>query len=104
MGGRAETQKFLRLFMMPDMDHCMGGKGAWTIDYLDYLESWVEKDRAPDAMIGSHIADYPGADGRTPDGAAQFTRPVFPYPFRAQYKGTGNPNDAASFKRVGAVG
>jgi feruloyl esterase len=104
MGGRADTQKFLRLFMIPDMDHCMGGKGAWAIDYLDYLETWVERGRAPDMMIGSHVVDYPGPDGRVPDGAPQFTRPVFPYPFRAQYKGSGDPNDAANFKRVGAGG
>jgi len=29
-----------------------------------------------------------------------FTRPVYPYPIRARYKGTGDPNDAASFLPV----
>jgi feruloyl esterase len=26
-----------------------------------------------------------------------FTRPVYPYPTRAKYKGKGDPNDAANF-------
>jgi feruloyl esterase len=54
MGGRAATQNFLRLFMVPDMDHCKGGKGPWSIDYLSYLEKWVEQGKAPDMMIGTH--------------------------------------------------
>jgi len=29
-----------------------------------------------------------------------FTRPVYPYPLHAKYKGTGDPNDAANFAPV----
>lgn len=100
MGGRAATQGFLRLFMVPDMDHCAGGKGPWAIDYLSYLADWVEQGRAPDVMTGAHYSDDPGfraADGATP----RFTRPIYPYPLRARYKGRGDPNSAASFKPVG---
>jgi feruloyl esterase len=103
MGGRASTQNFLRLFMIPDMDHCAGGKGAWTIDFLAYLENWVEKGKAPDVMTGAHYSDDPMAHmipNLAGTATAQFTRPVFPYPLRAQYKGTGDPNSAASFKAV----
>lgn len=99
MGGRAATQDFLRLFMVPDMDHCAGGKGPWAIDYLSYLTDWVEQGHAPDVMIGAHYSDDPSfraADGATP----QFTRPIYPYPLRAKYKGKGDPNNAASFKPV----
>jgi hypothetical protein len=100
MGGRASTQDFLRLFMVPDMDHCMGGKGPWTIDYLDYLEKWVEQDNAPAALIGAHFTDDPMAHHIPASAKPEFTRPIFPYPLAAKYKGSGNPNDAANFKAV----
>lgn len=101
MGGRAATQSFLRLFMIPDMDHCMGGKGPWSIDFLGYLEKWVEQGKAPELMIGAHYTDDPMAHREFDSSEARFTRPIFPYPLRAQYKGTGDPNSASSFKAVG---
>lgn len=107
MGGRAATQSFFRLFVVPGMNHCTGGAGAFAIDYLTYLEAWVEKGTAPDVMIGSHVSDisYTAAHFLTfpLDGEAHvtFTRPVYPYPILARYKGSGDPNDAANFKAVG---
>lgn len=96
MGGRAQTDDFLRLFLVPGMDHCSGGKGAWDIDYLAYLETWVERGKAPDVMIGKHEVDYTMGD--LPHDR-RFSRPVYPYPLVARYKG-GDPNSAASFKPV----
>jgi feruloyl esterase len=90
MGGPAATQKFFRLFMIPGMGHCGGGAGALHIDYVSYLDNWVEKGEAPKVMVGSHN----GAHG------VEFTRPVYPYPIQARYKGTGNPNRAANFEPV----
>jgi Tannase and feruloyl esterase len=89
MGGRAATEEFYRLFMVPGMGHCAGGAGAWSIDYLSYLEKWVEQGRAPKELVGRH-----------PAGAASFTRPVYPYPLWAKYQGSGNPNSASSFVAV----
>lgn len=100
MGGRDSTQSFLRLFMVPDMDHCGAGKGPWAINYLDYLEKWVEQGKATDVMIGAHYTDEPMSDKKFDLTKPQFTRPVFPYPLRAQYKGAGDPNSASSFKAV----
>src|ERR1700722_9430751 len=103
MGGRAATQNFFRLFMIPGMDHCSGGAGAFAIDYLSYMEAWVEKGQAPDKLIGAHINDLTWSDAfglpfpldaKTP---IAFTRPFYPYPTRAVYKGHGDPNDAANF-------
>lgn len=108
MGGRAATQGFFRLFMIPGMDHCTGGAGAFAIDYLSYLEAWVERGAAPEKMIGAHIDNMSWSDAfsfpfpldpkTTP---VAFTRPVFPYPAYAKYRGTGDPNDAANFISVG---
>ncbi|MBI3949855.1 MAG: tannase/feruloyl esterase family alpha/beta hydrolase [Acidobacteria bacterium] len=90
MGGMDALPSFFRLFMIPGMNHCRGGPGADTIDYLTYIEDWVEKGKAPDVMIGAHVEN----------GVTKFTRPVFPYPDVARYTGQGDVNDAANFKRV----
>jgi feruloyl esterase len=87
MGGLASTQDFFRLFIIPGMNHCGGGDGASSIDYLSYLEGWVERNQAPDKMIGSHFTD----------SHLDFTRPMYPYPQFAKYAG-GDTNDAASFR------
>ena len=57
MGGSKPTQDFFRLFIIPGMNHCGGGVGAYSIDYLTYLENWVERDQAPDEMIGARVSD-----------------------------------------------
>ena len=75
---------WLRLFMIPGMGHCRGGPGPNEFDGLGVLERWRESGVAPDQIVGSNI----------PVG---MTRPLCPYPHVAQYKGSGNPNDAASF-------
>ncbi len=70
------------------MGHCGGGEGASNVDYVSYLEQWVEKGYAPDAIVATH-------NGL---GQSMFTRPVFPYPTQAKYKGAGDPASADSFE------
>ena len=104
MGGLSQTQDFFRLFMIPGMNHCLGGVGADAVNYLDYLEKWVENGQAPDIMIGTHVKAVAGATRSMlfpiPAEKVEFTRPHFPYPAQARYKGSGNPNDAANFVRT----
>jgi len=103
MGGRAETQKSVRLFMIPGRSHCAGGVGAAAIDMLSHMEAWVERGRAPDMLLGAHVEGSNLADFvRLPKDldSARFTRPHFPYPLRARYKGAGDPNDYRSFEAV----
>lgn len=107
MGGLEPTQDFFRLFIIPGMNHCGGGAGASSIDYLSYLEAWVEQNRAPDKMMGAHVSDsYLESLPETsrdvtfpldPKIPLSFTRPMYPYPQFARYA-SGDPNDAASFK------
>ena len=113
MGGLGPTQGFFRLFMVPGMNHCGGGDGASGIDYVHYLEAWVEKSEPPNWLLGGHVRDDyvaalpPGSDrpvpdlfhpdGGDPNIPVAFTRPIYPYPLRAKYKGTGDPNDASNF-------
>lgn len=103
MGGRAETQESVRLFMIPGRSHCAGGVGAAAIDMLSHMETWVEQGRAPDMILGAHVEGNKLADFiRLPNelSSAKFTRPHFPYPLRARYKGAGDPNDYRSFEPV----
>lgn len=129
MGGRRATEDFARLFLLPGVLHGTGGDGAFAVDYLTYLEDWVERGRPPDKLLAAHVDDRYlmeraaklGNDTVNPEkypiaaqfwGAAMlefpldpaipiaFTRPVYPYPLRAKYKGSGNPNDASSFEPV----
>jgi hypothetical protein len=55
MSGREATQSFFRLFALPGMDHCGFGDGAYAVDWLSTLETWVEKGQAPDKLISSHV-------------------------------------------------
>ncbi|KAA6460361.1 tannase/feruloyl esterase family alpha/beta hydrolase [Acidobacteria bacterium AB60] len=124
MGGRSATQSFARLFVIPGMEHCVGGPGATTIDYFAYLQDWVEKGQAPEKLIGSHVSDeylishHPGLDFSKdrdvklwqaswglpepldPAIPVSFKRPVYPYPTLTRYLGHGDPNDASSFGPV----
>jgi len=107
MGGRGPTQEFFRMFMVPGMHHCSGGAGPFAIDYLTYLEAWVEQDHAPDKMIGAHVTGTNWVQSfrlrfpLKPGTPISFTRPVYPYPLSAKYKGSGDPDDAANFVPVG---
>lgn len=105
MGGPEATQDFFRLFMVPGMNHCSGGAGAYAIRYLDYMEDWVENGDAPDVLIGVHPRERVDSFGTAlplPDEAIKFSRPYFPYPAKTRYAGEGDPNSADSFVRVEA--
>jgi|HigsolmetaAR202D_1030399.scaffolds.fasta_scaffold00397_13 feruloyl esterase len=77
----------VRLFMVPGMDHCGGGRGANQFDALGALERWVEHGQAP---------EWIEAQG-TRDGTP-FARKLCPYPLVARYDGRGDPNRAESFE------
>jgi feruloyl esterase len=87
VGGADKVRGAYRLFMVPGMGHCSGGTGPNTFDMLTALEQWVENKTAPDRIVAS----------RTIDGSVRMTRPLCPYPQVASYKGSGDPNDEASF-------
>ena len=51
------------------------------------LERWRESVVAPDEITAAHVTGT----------AVDRTRPLFPYPQVATYKGSGSINDAANF-------
>lgn len=85
MGGRTATEDFFRLFMIPGGSHCMGGEGAFAVDYLRALEAWVERGVPPDQLTGFRLSDpasqyvmFHDIDPEQP-GAAELTRTYRPY-------------------------
>jgi Tannase and feruloyl esterase len=110
-GGLKAVQDFERLFMVPGMNHCAGGAGAVNFgqsgvvpvsldpehDAVLALERWVEQGVAPDMLIAT--TDQPDSThaAENPTQPLPFTRPLCPYPAEAQYKGSGDPTDAANF-------
>jgi feruloyl esterase len=104
MGGRKSTQELVRLFMVPGRQHCGGGEGAAAADFFSPLEGWVEQGRAPDLIRAAHVETKDPIDyvrDVTDPAKVKFTRPLYPYPQRAKYKGSGDPNDYRNFKAAG---
>jgi feruloyl esterase len=101
--GQKESDAFSRLYMVSGMQHCGGGPGANSFGQLGMgvpdpqhnmevaLDQWVEKGIAPSEIVATKYVDDDPAKG------VKFTRPLCPYPQAAKFKGTGDPNDAASF-------
>ncbi|WP_456616090.1 tannase/feruloyl esterase family alpha/beta hydrolase [Blastococcus sp. SYSU DS0541] len=56
-GGRAATEDWMRLFLLPGVYHCAGGPGEDTVDWLTAIERWVEHGEAPDQVTASKLAD-----------------------------------------------
>ncbi|SDN92273.1 tannase/feruloyl esterase family alpha/beta hydrolase [Lentzea jiangxiensis] len=77
-----------RLFVVPSMWHCGGGDTLTDFDPFAALVSWVEGGTAPSRIL---------AVGRDDAGNVVRTRPVFPYPLRARYDGSGSVDDASNF-------
>jgi feruloyl esterase len=107
MGGETATRDFFRLFMVPGMEHCVGGTGPDAIDYMTALQDWVERRKAPDALVGSHLAKTQSllryARHPLAPGLAEWSRPVFAYPDSTAYAGQGDWRDAANWKRAAAA-
>ena len=100
--GQENSQTFLRLYMVPGMQHCGGGPGTTSFgqsaasatydpehNISTALEQWVEKGSAPSTIIATKHSEAAGA--------VNMTRPLCPYPQSAKYKGSGDPNKAESF-------
>ncbi len=84
----ADAASYCRLFMVPGCLHCGGGPGASDVDWLSAIVNWVEHQQSPDRLVAS----------KREDGKTTVTRPVFPFPQVAYYKGSGDPNKAESFE------
>jgi Tannase and feruloyl esterase len=103
--GAKDTNSFVRLFMVPGMQHCFGGPGpnvfgqggpATPADpqhsIYSALEQWVEKGTAPERIVATK-----SSSDMAPAQGVKMTRPLCAFPKVAQYKGSGDSNDEANF-------
>ncbi|KAI0164102.1 tannase and feruloyl esterase [Xylariaceae sp. FL1272] len=105
MHGDAERlAEFHRLFRIPGMNHCTGGPGAWTIgqggsapayaipfdglhNVLAAVVDWVEKDAAPEHLIGTKFANDSVAAG------IMYQHRHCRFPYRSTYRQSGDPSE-----------
>ena len=101
--GKQETDGFVRLYLVPGMQHCGDGPGPNAFgqsgtssteprsNVFVALEQWVEKGDAPSSIVATKFVNDDPAKG------VVATRPLCPYPETAKYKGQGDAKDAAQF-------
>jgi hypothetical protein len=85
-GDSVEHRNWARLFMVPGMTHCGGGPGLDDFDPLTAIQNWVDKGEAPERIQAQGQA-FPNK-----------TQPLCVYPKVAQYKGSGDIDQASSFE------
>jgi feruloyl esterase len=102
--GAGKAGGFVRLYMVPGMEHCTGGAspsyfgqfGAPSGDRVHNLdaalEAWVEQGTAPAEIVATKFR-VPN----DPRSGAERTRPLCVWPQVAKYKGTGSTDEAANF-------
>ncbi len=97
--GPENTASLVRLYMVPGMQHCIGGPGATFLGQFGTLteqggaygalERWVEAGTAPGRIVATKWAGRPSK--------VVMTRPLCPYPEVAKYQESGDSNAASSF-------
>jgi pimeloyl-ACP methyl ester carboxylesterase len=78
---------FVRVYVVPGMNHCGGGPATDQYDALTAVVAWVEKGTAPDRIEAKAgpMTPWPGR-----------SRPLCPYPRIARYR-SGDLNQADNF-------
>jgi hypothetical protein len=101
--GAKDSAQFVRLFMVPGMQHCSGGPGPNSFgqgavtggdpmhDVDAAIQRWVEQGTAPEQIIATKYK------GMSPTSGVARTRPLCKYPQVAKYNGSGSTDDAANF-------
>lgn len=84
----ASASEDVRLFMMPGVDHCLGGIGPDWVNYLAMIDEWVETGGAPTQATASW---------RDAQGQGTGSRLICAHPKVSKYDGSGDPRNAASF-------
>jgi len=105
--GRKNADAFLRLYMVPGMQHCGGGAGPNVFgqfgvpggdrlhDIDAALEAWVEQGQPPEQIVATKFKS-----GNDAASGVERTRPLCPYPQVAQWTRSGSTDDAANFRCV----
>ena len=107
--GKEAAGEFERLYLLPGVYHCGKGEGPSAVDLLTPMMNWVENSNAPDVVItrtptnAGNDFGQPPSEAKTKKPSTSNTsgvarsRPVYPYPAVAKYKGSGDQNDAGNY-------
>jgi hypothetical protein len=86
--GQSSMDRFMRMYLVPGVAHCGGGEGHPNMDLLSAMVDWVESQQAPGAITTFRTDKA---------NVVTSSRPVYPYPALARYKGSGDANAASSY-------
>lgn len=89
-----DASGFVRLFVVPGMNHCSSGPATDEFNGLTALMNWVEAGQAPDQIIASVNPGNPELPG---DWSKKRTRPLCVWPKIPKYK-SGDQEKAESFQ------
>jgi pimeloyl-ACP methyl ester carboxylesterase len=112
--GAAQRKQFVRLFMVPGMQHCLGGPGPSSFggiaaakqppdpetDVSAAVERWVEQGIAPETVIAVKPKDALAGAFGSPKGGVERTSLLCAYPKQARWRGSGSAADAKNFECV----
>ena len=101
--GTKQADRFLRLYMLPGVQHCGGGPGPnhfgdfekepdATSNLRLALERWVESGVTPANLTAVRYKNNRPASG------IERNRPICAYPQVARYKGSGSTDEAVNFE------
>ncbi|NGY05601.1 tannase/feruloyl esterase family alpha/beta hydrolase [Solimonas terrae] len=109
--GAEQVADFARLYMVPGMQHCVGGPGPNFFgtmppaagadphrDMAAALERWVENGSAPDAIIATKYDDDIQPFFAPQKAKRLRSRPLCPYPQVARWTGVGSTDLAENFR------
>lgn len=90
MGGAEATQSFAQMYLLPGVTHCgYDATGPNVMDAMAVLEQWMAEDKQPEFIVAAKKDDK--------DMEVLRTKPVYPYPMQATYKGKGDIKNAKSY-------
>jgi feruloyl esterase len=101
-----DIRDFYRLFMVPGMEHCGGGRGPNNFggayiaggafepkrNMLAALVAWVEEEQTPDRIVATKYQDD------DPTKPVLRTRPLCGYQKSARWTKKGSTDDARNFE------
>lgn len=100
ISNKNDIENFIRLYLIPGMNHCRGGPGVDKFNWVDVIRNWVEGDNLPSTIVGYKLANGNSRldlDNKNLDNILISKRPVYDYPYTFHYKGKGEINDIDSF-------
>jgi feruloyl esterase len=88
LGGVTAAANTMKMYFLPGVDHCGGGNGAGTFNFLKALDSWVDTSTSPD---GGKVQKLDVS------GTEILSRPLCAYPQYPRYVGPGPSAVSSSF-------